>query len=271
VNKPTEPHEHKHRARKRFGQNFLTRADIIQAIVQAVNPREGDALIEIGPGLGALTNPLLEAVGSLHVIEIDRDLAAKLRQRGDARLHIHETDVLKVDITQLMPNTDQLRLVGNLPYNISTPLLIKLAHEHLVLQDAHVMLQKEVVDRLIAQHGTREFGRLSVIMQSVFRIEQILSVPPEAFNPAPKVQSAVARLTPLADAPAPNTLQALSTATRIAFSNKRKTLRNNFKQTLSAEQLLELDIDPSARAETLPLDAFHRLANAIVQLPSKPQ
>jgi len=230
-----------HRARKRFGQNFLVQPNIINAIVQAVNPTAGDTVIEIGPGLGALTLPLLAAAGQLHVIEIDRDLAAKLRQRNAAGLHVHEMDVLQTDITQLTGANTQLRVVGNLPYNISTPLLLKLAASHAALLDLHVMLQKEVVDRMTARSGTRAFGRLSVIMQSVFNIRS--------------------------DALAVDALDALSNTTRIAFSNKRKTLRNNFKHVLSSEQLQKLDIDPSARAETLSLDAFHRLANAIVRPP----
>jgi len=225
-------HSEHHRARKRFGQNFLVRDDIIHRITQAVNARSGDTVVEIGPGLGALTEPLLDAAGELHVIEIDRDLAARLRDKDDARLHIHEADVLKVDFSELVPDANRLRVVGNLPYNISTPLLLKLAHAHHCVADLHVMLQLEVVDRLIAVSGTRAFGRLSVIMQSVFTIEQILSIPPDAFKPAPKVQSAVARLTPKSSVPNDQQLAALESATRIAFSNKRKTLRNNFKNTV---------------------------------------
>jgi len=259
--------EKHHRARKRFGQNFLVREDIIHRIVQSVNPKSGDSLVEIGPGLGALTDALMDGAGALQAIEIDRDLAARLRERGDARLTIHETDVLKVDFTALAKDAKRLRIVGNLPYNISTPLLLKLAHTHQSVEDIHVMLQAEVVDRMVATNSTRAFGRLSVILQSVFKIEQILSVPPNAFKPAPKVQSAVARLTPKESIPSAEVLRSLEVATRIAFGNKRKTLRNNFKNTLSDEQLQELDIDPSARAETLDLSAFHRLANAIVQLP----
>jgi len=264
---PSSSGDTPHRARKRFGQNFLVRTDLIAAIAAAVNARDGDAVIEIGPGLGALTEPLLTGAGQLHVIEIDRDLAQKLRDRGDPRLHIHESDVLKIDFATLVPGDPLLRIVGNLPYNISTPLLLKLAFVHPILKDLHVMLQQEVVDRLIAEPGTKAFGRLSVILQSVFHIEQILSVPPDAFKPAPKVQSAVARLTPRESVPDNDTLAALEIATRMAFSNKRKTLRNNFKKTLSSEQLEALDIDPGARAETLQLDAYHRLANAIVRLP----
>jgi len=180
-----------HRARKRFGQNFLVQPNIINAIVQAVNPTAGDTVIEIGPGLGALTLPLLAAAGQLHVIEIDHDLAAKLRERNEIGLHVHEMDVLQTDITQLTGANTQLRVVGNLPYNISTPLLLKLAASHAALLDLHVMLQKEVVDRMTARSGTRTFGRLSVIMQSVFNIEDILAVPPSAFNPAPKVHAAM--------------------------------------------------------------------------------
>lgn len=260
----TETH---HRARKRFGQNFLVREDIIHRIVQSVNPQPGDALVEIGPGLGALTHSLMDGAGALQVIEIDRDLAAKLRATEDARLTVHETDVLKVDFSALTSGNKRLRIVGNLPYNISTPLLLKLAHNHSVVADLHVMLQLEVVERMVAQSGTRAFGRLSVLLQSVFHIEQILSVPPDAFKPAPKVQSAVARLTPRDDIPSADLLRALEVTSRLAFGNKRKTLRNNFKKTLTDGQLQELDIDPSARAETLDLSAFHRLANVIVNIP----
>ena len=262
-----KPYTEHHRARKRFGQNFLVRQDIIHRIVQSVNAREGDTVVEIGPGLGALTEPLLEAAGELHVIEIDRDLALRLHDRRDARLHIHETDVLKVDFESLIPGKKSLRIVGNLPYNISTPLLLKLAHSHHCVTDLHVMLQLEVVDRLVAVCGTKAFGRLSVIMQSVFNIEQILAIPPDAFKPAPKVQSAVARLTPRKSVPSSQELAALESATRTAFSNKRKTLRNNFKNVLNEEALTKLDIDPNARAETLSLDAFHRLASAMIDVP----
>lgn len=261
------PYVEHHRARKRFGQNFLVRPDIISRIVQTVNATSGDAIIEIGPGLGALTKPLLEAAGELHVIEIDRDLAARLREKGDPKLHVHEADVLKVDFKTVIPGRSRVRIVGNLPYNISTPLLLQLAHSHDCVTDLHVMLQLEVVDRLVAVSGTRAFGRLSVIMQSVFDIEHILSVPPDAFKPPPKVQSAVARLTPRASIPSAQALLALESATRMAFGNKRKTLRNNFKNTLSDDELTQLDIDPGARAETLSLDAFHRLASAIIDLP----
>jgi 16S rRNA (adenine1518-N6/adenine1519-N6)-dimethyltransferase len=253
-----------HRARKRFGQNFLVREDIIHAIIQAVNANANDRVVEIGPGLGALTDHLLQAAGALDVIEIDRDLAARLHERQDARLTVHETDVLKVDFNSFLPDASKLRIVGNLPYNISTPLLLKLAKCHERVKDLHVMLQLEVVERLVATSGNKTFGRLSVMMQSVFAIEQILAVPPDAFKPAPKVQSAVARLTPHANVPSRAQLEALESATRLAFGNKRKTLRNNFKHTLSESELTDLDVNPDSRAETLSLDAFHRLAGAIV-------
>lgn len=256
----------KHQARKRFGQNFLTNRQIIDQIITFVNPQPGENLLEVGPGLGALTLPLLDRGKALQVVEIDRDLIAKLNSRALDGLIVHDADVLQVDWSD-MANDRPLRIVGNLPYNVGTPLMLNLlaAAEH--VQDIHVMLQKEVVDRLCATVGSRAFGRLSVMMQSGFTIEHLLAVPPDAFSPAPKVQSAVVRLLPNANRPNVKTCERLSNATRLAFANKRKTLRNNLKHLISAEELLAVGVDPTARAETLTVDQFLTLAE-MIPLPS---
>lgn len=261
-----------HRARKRFGQNFLQDSAIVERLLTAMRLNERDHVVEVGPGLGALTLPLLARLQRLTVVEIDRDLIAALKARQLDELLIIEGDVLQVDFSQLAstlsepsPAAHSLRVVGNLPYNIGTPLLIHLLDFHARLRDVHVMLQKEVVDRLHASPGTRAFGRLSVLMQSVFDVSPLFTVPPEAFSPAPKVQSAVVRLKPRADAPDDSFIMALQACTRLAFASKRKTLRNNFKGHLDDQALVELHIDPQARAETLDLQAFHRLAKRLSQ------
>jgi len=251
-----------HQPRKRFGQNFLNDNLVIDRIVNFINPQADHNVVEVGPGLGALTQPLLDRVTALQVVEIDRDLIAKLQARQDEKLTIHEADVLTINWAT-MANGKPLRIVGNLPYNIGTPLLLNLldAREH--VQDIHVMLQKEVVDRLCANVGSRAFGRLSVLMQSCFDIQPLFDVPPESFTPPPKVQSAVVRLTPLASSPDAETLKKLSQATRMAFAKKRKTLRNNMKETLSEETLIEAGLNPQARAETLTLEQFLLLAKML--------
>ena len=251
-----------HQARKRFGQNFLHDQALIERIIAHINPSSDDHVVEVGPGLGAITFPLLDRLQRLNVIEIDRDLVARLQRKNLPNLIIHESDVLKVDWQQLADGRS-IRVVGNLPYNIGTPLLLNLLDQRAHVQDIHAMLQKEVVDRLSANSGTRAFGRLSVMMQSCFEIEPLLDVPPESFNPPPKVQSAVVRLVPRADAPDAQTIVRLSDATRLAFANKRKTLRNNLKSILSVEQLQNADLDPQARAETLSLDQFLLLAKML--------
>lgn len=253
-----------HRARKRFGQNFLTDTNMIDRIVQSMRLKPDDSVVEVGPGLGALTLPLLNALDQLTVIEIDRDLIARLRERQLEGLHVHEGDALAVDYTALVADKP-LRLVGNLPYNIGTPLLLRWLDVHASIQDIHVMLQKEVVDRLHATPGNRAFGRLSVLLQSVFTIEPLFTVPPTAFEPAPKVKSAVVRLKPLAEPPSAAELAALQRATRLAFANKRKTLRNNLRAVLDSSDIQALNIDPGARAETLDLGDFQRLATRIDQ------
>lgn len=251
-----------HQPRKRFGQNFLNDPLVIDRIVNLIKPANDEPIVEVGPGLGALTFPLLEQLNALQVIEIDRDLIAKLEAHNLDKLVILESDVLEVDWASLA-NGQRLRIVGNLPYNIGTPLLLNLleAREHIL--DVNVMLQKEVVERLVAQTGTRAYGRLSVLMQSCFAIQTLFDVPPSAFTPAPKVQSAVVRLTPLASSPDAEAVEKLSQATRLAFANKRKTLRNNLKDTISEQALRDAGINPQARAETLNLDQFSVLAEML--------
>ncbi|MFK7855532.1 MAG: 16S rRNA (adenine(1518)-N(6)/adenine(1519)-N(6))-dimethyltransferase RsmA [Granulosicoccus sp.] len=254
-----------HQARKRFGQNFLQDQSVIERMLNYLRLENDDPVIEVGPGLGALTLPLLERLDRLTVVEIDRDLIERLHARELPGLSIFSGDVLKLNLNDLHEGR-RLRIVGNLPYNIGTPLLLRLLDSHELIKDIHVMLQKEVVDRLHAQTNTRAYGRLSVMMQSVFDIEALFTVPPEAFNPAPKVQSAVVRLKPKASIPDKAILASLEAATRQAFANKRKTLRNNLKPHLNEAALRAIEIDPQARAETLDLDAFHRLAKRLNQL-----
>lgn len=253
-----------HQARKRFGQNFLQDQSIIERTLNYMRLQTNDPVIEVGPGLGALTFPLLERLDQLTVIEIDRDLIERLQARQLPGLIIHSGDALKLDYSEFFDG-ERLRIVGNLPYNIGTPLLLRLLEAHELIKDIHVMLQKEVVDRLHAHTNTRAYGRLSVMMQSVFDIEPLFSVPPEAFSPAPKVQSAVVRLKPKAHVPSKDTIASLESATRLAFANKRKTLRNNLKGHLNEAELSAIDINPQARAETLELDAFLRLAKRLNQ------
>jgi 16S rRNA (adenine1518-N6/adenine1519-N6)-dimethyltransferase len=256
-----------HRARKRFGQNFLEDKAIIERLMAALRLQPDDQVVEVGPGLGALTEPLLLQLNNLTVVEIDRDLIARLQERSLPGLTIHSGDVLQFDFARLAlelagpdAGIPALRVVGNLPYNIGTPLLIRLLDYHRCLRDVNVMLQKEVVDRLHAVPGTRAYGRLSVLVQSVFDVVPLFTVPAQAFNPAPKVLSAVVRLIPRPDAPDDSALAALQSCTRLAFASKRKTLRNNLKGHMTEQEMADLQIDPQARAETLDLPAFHRMA-----------
>ncbi|MDE2502894.1 MAG: 16S rRNA (adenine(1518)-N(6)/adenine(1519)-N(6))-dimethyltransferase RsmA [Burkholderiales bacterium] len=248
-----------HRARKRFGQHFLADSAIIDAIVRAIAPRPGQALVEIGPGLGALTQPLLERSGALTVIELDRDLAARLRRQG--ALTVVESDVLRVDFGALADAAGQrLRVVGNLPYNISTPILFHLlAHAGRVL-DQHFMLQKEVVDRMAAAPGCKDYGRLTVMLQWRYRIEAVLDVPPAAFEPPPRVDSAVVRMEPL---PAVDGVDAarLEALVALAFSQRRKILRHTLGRWIE-QQGLEIDFDLQRRAEEVPVAEYLALARA---------
>ena len=257
------PREAGHRSRKRFGQNFLRDDQVIERLLAAIAPLPGDTLIEVGPGLGALTWPLLARAGDLTVVEIDRDLIARLEARAAPGLRVVAGDVLGIDLAGLHPGR-RLRVVGNLPYNIGTPLILRLVERHATLADVHVMLQHEVVERLAAVPGTRAYGRLTVLVARAFTVTPLFAVPPGAFEPPPKVHSAIVRLVPRADAPSADELERLSRATRLAFSSKRKTLRNNLRGHLEPEAIEALGIDPGARAETLDGEAFSRLAAALV-------
>lgn len=254
----------KHLPRKRFGQNFLVDTQIVAAIVAGIAPQPGDLVVEIGPGLAALTDPLLDHVDHLHVVEIDRDIVARLRKRYPAsRLTIHEGDALAFDFGSL---GDDLRIVGNLPYNISSPLLFHLATYAARVRDMHFMLQKEVVERMVAEPGDGACGRLSVMLQYRFWMEWLLDVPPQAFDPPPKVDSAVVRMIPrpLQELVAEDE-QVLQGVVAAAFAQRRKMLRNNLKGVLDATDYAALDILPTARAEDLPVDAYVRIANRLVE------
>ena len=250
----------KHQPRKRFGQHFLTDESVIDRIVDAIDPQPGQAVVEIGPGLGAMTRPLAERLDRLTVIELDRDLAQRLRRQP--KLDVIEADVLKVDIEALAAERGQpLRIVGNLPYNISTPILFHLleAVEHVV--DQHFMLQKEVVERMAAGPGGKAYGRLSVMLQWRYRIESLFDVPPESFDPPPRVDSAIVRMRPW---PAPRVLPAgvLEELVRVAFSQRRKLLRHTLGRWLD-ERAYAGRFDLQRRAEEVAVDEYLDLATAL--------
>ncbi|MEJ8857221.1 16S rRNA (adenine(1518)-N(6)/adenine(1519)-N(6))-dimethyltransferase RsmA [Variovorax robiniae] len=251
----------KHIARKRFGQHFLTDGGIIDAIVQAIAPQPGDAMVEIGPGLAALTQPLVERLGRLTVIELDRDLAARLREH--AHLDVIESDVLKVDFgalaTQKAPAA--LRVVGNLPYNISTPILFHLLGFAHRIADQHFMLQKEVIDRMVARPATSDYSRLSVMLQWRYGMENVLFVPPESFDPPPRVDSAVVRMVPLAQPPAVDAAR-LGEIVQVAFSQRRKILRHTLGQWLETHGFSG-SFDIQRRAEEVPVAEYVALAQAV--------
>lgn len=253
-----------HRARKRFGQNFLHDPQVIDRIQAAIAARPGEALVEIGPGQGAITQELLRRAGALDVIELDRDLIEPLRQRlgslGDLR--IHNADALDFDLRALAGDGRRLRLVGNLPYNISTPLLFHFLDQIAVLEDLHLMLQKEVVDRLVAEPGDKSYGRLSVMVQSRCEASSLFRIGPGAFKPAPKVESAFLRLRPLR--PLPHPISDTGLHARIvaaAFGQRRKTLRNSLATLISPALFAQADIDPGLRAEDVDVAGYARLAN----------
>ncbi len=248
--------------RKRFGQHFLHDRQVIERIVEAIAPAPGDRLVEIGPGEGVLTERLLARTQRLDVIEIDRDLAAALRDRDDrpGRLHVHEGDVLRFDFRGLATD-GPLRIAGNLPYNISTPLLFHLLAQHEVIRDMHFMLQREVVDRIVAAPGDGNYGRLSVMLQAHCAATSLFRVGSGAFRPPPAVDSAVVRLVPHERPLVPPELQAaFADIVRAAFSARRKTLRNGLRQLLSPERIAAAGVDPGARPQTLPVEAFVALA-----------
>ncbi len=251
----------KHIPRKRFGQHFLSDDAIIDAIVRAINPMPGQAMVEIGPGLAALTQPLVERLGKLAVIELDRDLAARLRRHE--QLLVTEADVLKVDFAQLAraQGVQQLRVVGNLPYNISTPILFHLLGFVSSIKDQHFMLQKEVVDRMVAQPATSDYGRLSVMLQWRYEMENMLFVPPESFDPPPRVDSAVVRMVPRAQ-PALVDEKLLSEIVQVAFSQRRKILRNTLGKWLEQRNFVGV-FDVQRRAEEVPVDEYLRLVTAL--------
>ncbi|MFD0668168.1 16S rRNA (adenine(1518)-N(6)/adenine(1519)-N(6))-dimethyltransferase RsmA [Ramlibacter sp. MAHUQ-53] len=249
----------KHIARKRFGQHFLSDSAIIDAIVRAIDPRPGEPMVEIGPGLAALTQPLVERLGRLTVIELDRDLAVRLR--AHPQLDVVESDVLKVDFGALQQRLGaKLRVVGNLPYNISSPILFHLLPFADRVQDQHFMLQKEVIDRMVARPSTAAYGRLSVMLQWRYEMEDILFVPPEAFDPPPKVDSAVVRMVPRAQ-PAAVDPDLLSELVQVAFSQRRKLLRHTLGKWLEQRGYAG-DFDLQRRAEEVPPDEFVALAMA---------
>jgi 16S rRNA (adenine1518-N6/adenine1519-N6)-dimethyltransferase len=246
-----------HIARKRFGQHFLSDVGIIDEIVRAIAPKPGQALVEIGPGLAALTNPVVERSGQLTVIELDRDLAARLRERST--LKVIESDVLKVDFGALAQEAGQkLRVIGNLPYNISSPILFHLLPwaDHVV--DQHFMLQKEVVDRMVASPGCKDFGRLSVMLQWRYAMENVVHVPPTGFDPPPRVDSAVVRMTPLAEVPAVDP-KVLEKMVAVAFSQRRKLLRHTLGHWIE-ENGIETGFDLQRRAEEVPVSDYLALA-----------
>jgi len=253
----------RHRARRRFSQNFLHDASYIARIVDAIAPESQDRIVEIGPGTGALTGPLLQRCEHVTAIEIDRDLAAGLARRfGDARLNLVQADALKVDWTGLAQQAaGRLRIVGNLPYHISTPLLFAWVPIAGQVIDQHLMLQKELVDRIVAHPGGRDYGRLSVMLQFRYRVERLFNVPAGAFSPAPTVQSSVVRLVPLAPGElAFIDVRAFAQVVAAAFGQRRKTLRNALQSVMPESAIRQAGVDPGARAETLDVAAFARLA-----------
>lgn len=264
----------KHIARKRFGQHFLTDGGIIDAIVRAIDPKPGQPMVEIGPGLAAMTQPLVERLGHLTVIELDRDLAQRLR--AHPQLTVVESDVLRVDFAQLRqalqatqsadvsaaaPASCRLRVVGNLPYNISTPILFHLLKDVDVIEDQHFMLQKEVIDRMVARPSTSAYGRLSVMLQWRYAMENVLHVPPESFDPPPRVDSAVVRMVPMATPPDLD-VDLLSEMVQVAFSQRRKVLRNTLGRWLS-EKGFAGSFDLQRRAEEVPVAAYVELVQQL--------
>jgi len=256
----------KHIARKRFGQNFLTDQTVLHDIIAAIAPKKDDVMVEIGPGLAAMTSLLLQALDHMHVVELDRDLVVRLQKQFSAqRLQVHSADALKFDFTSIpVPAGRKLRVVGNLPYNISSPLLFHLAELAPQVQDQHFMLQKEVVERMVAAPGSKAFGRLSVMLQWRYHMELMFVVPPTAFDPPPRVDSAIVRMIPLTQPLECDPLLLQEVVTK-AFSQRRKVIRNCVAGLLSEADLVEAGIDPQARPEAVPTEQFIALANVLRQ------
>lgn len=253
-----------HRAKKRLGQHFLHDPFVIERIARLASDQPQATVVEIGPGQGALTRPLLARLGKLHVVELDEDvipqLLANCQTLGD--LHLHKANALRFDFAQLAPAGEKLRLIGNLPYNISTPLLFHLFKQIGSVQDMHFMLQKEVVDRLVAPPGSKRYGRLSVMTALYCKADALFEISPGAFNPPPKVDSAIVRLLPHSQAPVKiEDRQQFAQIVNQAFCHRRKTLRKIFRKQIDATQWQAMDINPQARPETLDLSGFARIAN----------
>ncbi len=252
-----------HRPRKRFGQNFLVDDTVITKIVETIQPNPTQTIVEIGPGLGAITKPLLEKSGVLTAIELDRDLASRLRDRFGDKISLYNTDALEFDFASLEAES-RLRVVGNLPYNISTPLLFHLLEYAKIIKDMHFMLQKEVVDRMVAAPNNKSYGRLSVMIGMYCETEALFDIEPGSFNPPPKVVSSFVRLTPKSEQPDPILASHVQRIVTAAFSMRRKTIRNSLKKLLSSEQLLSAEIDPNLRAENVSLSGYLRLADTLM-------
>jgi 16S rRNA (adenine1518-N6/adenine1519-N6)-dimethyltransferase len=261
-----------HRARKRFGQNFLHDPVVIDRIVRSINPKADDKIVEIGPGLGAITAPILELVDQLHVVEIDRDVRAILEQkfvveRAKDQLVIHGTDALKFQMADISTEKRSLRIIGNLPYNISTPLIFKLMAQRHLIKDMHFMLQREVVDRMVAAPGNKQYGRLGVMLAPYCNVSGLFDVGPGAFKPPPKVWSSIVRLEPWATPPFEiSDHQLYADVVMLAFGQRRKTLRNSLKPVLDSTQIESIGINPTARPEVLSAAEFAAIANHLAIL-----
>jgi 16S rRNA (adenine1518-N6/adenine1519-N6)-dimethyltransferase len=252
----------KHVARKRFGQNFLTDDHVLHNIIDVISPRRGQAMVEIGPGLAAMTTLLLKQLDHMHVVELDRDLVARLEKAYPReRLTVHSGDALKFDFATIpVPEGQKLRVVGNLPYNISSPLLFHLAQYATVIEDQHFMLQKEVVERMVAEPGSKAYGRLSVMLQWLYHMDLMFVVPPTAFDPPPRVDSAIVRMIPRAQ-PLQVDAARLEAVVQKAFSQRRKVIRNCVAGMFTEAQLVEAGIDPQARPEAVGMEQYVALAN----------
>ncbi|RBP83064.1 16S rRNA (adenine(1518)-N(6)/adenine(1519)-N(6))-dimethyltransferase RsmA [Marinomonas rhizomae] len=257
-----------HKARKRFGQNFLHDHGVIRRIVACIGPKKGQRIVEIGPGKGALTEGIINVTERMDVVELDRDLIPILKVNlfRFPELTVHEADAMKFDFTSLTTPEQSIRVVGNLPYNISTPLIFHLLSQADAIEDMHFMLQKEVVDRLAARPGDSLYGRLSVMAQYYCSVESLFIVGPESFDPAPKVDSAIVRMTPHKTLPYPvSNTKMLEDMVRTGFQQRRKTLRNNYKGVLNNDDFAALNIDPALRPERLDVEDFVRITNYVLK------